>query len=73
MIPINQNQFIQSIVNRMTTRLCSSLDDENYQLLSDILVLDLDKLKTRTSGSNQYGELELKRICRRFDVELRMR
>jgi len=50
-ISINQNQFIQSIVNRITTGLSSSLNDENYQLLSDISVLDQNKLKTRSSGT----------------------
>lgn len=68
-IAINQNQLIQSIVDRMTARLCSSSEDENYQLLSDISVLDLNEIKTRSSGNIQYGELELRRICRRFDVD----
>lgn len=39
---INHNQFIQSIVDRMTTRLCSRSEDENYQLFSDISALDLN-------------------------------
>ncbi|XP_008183248.1 E3 SUMO-protein ligase KIAA1586-like [Acyrthosiphon pisum] len=68
-VAINQNQFIQSIVDRMTTRLCSRSEDENYQLLSDISALDLNNIKIGSSGSIRYGELELRRICRRFDVD----
>lgn len=68
-VAINQNQFIQSIVDRMTTRLCSRSEDENYQLLSDISALDLNNIKAGSSGSIRYGELELRRICRRFDVD----
>lgn len=68
-IAINQNHFIQSIVDRMTTRLCSRSKDENYQLLSDISELYLNNIKTGSSGSIRYGELELRRICRRFHVD----
>jgi len=66
-VAINQNQFIQSIVDRMTTRLCS--EDENYQLLSDISALDLNNINTGSSGNIRYGELELRRICNHFDVD----
>jgi hypothetical protein len=68
-VAINQNQFIQSIVDGMTTRLCSRSEDENYQLLSDISALDLNNIKTGSSASIRYGELELLRICRCFDVD----
>jgi len=69
-VAINQNQFIRSIVDRMTTRLCSRSEDENYQLLGDISALDLNNIKTGNSGSiRYYEELELRRICRRFDVD----
>jgi hypothetical protein len=43
----------------MTIRLSLSSGDENYQLLNDISVLDLDKLKISEKGSNRYEESEL--------------
>ena len=65
-IPINRAQFIQSIANRMKSRLCSDSDSENQQLLKDISALDPLNIK---ADNLRFGEPEIRRICRRFDIE----
>lgn len=65
-MPINKDQFIQSMVDRMKSRLCSDSNNENIELLKDISALDPNNIKT---DDIRYGEAEVRRICRRFNVD----
>lgn len=65
-IPIDRNQFLQSIIDRMKSRLCTESDNANEQLLKDISALHA---KNINSENVRYGELEMKRICKRFDLD----
>lgn len=65
-IPINKNQFIQSMVDRIKSRLSSDSNTENVQLLKDISALNPVNIKT---DDIRYGESEVRRICRRFNVD----
>ncbi|KAG8181766.1 hypothetical protein JTE90_018073 [Oedothorax gibbosus] len=57
-IPINHHsQFLQSLVDRMTARLCSD-SDNNGQLLQDISVLNP---KNTEPNVVRYGETKVKR------------
>lgn len=65
-IPINRNQFLQSLADRMTSRLCSDSNSDNGQLLNDISVLHPKNIKP---NDVRYGESEVRRLCRRFNVD----
>lgn len=64
-IPINQNQFLQSIIDWTKTRLCPDDDEENCEILKDISVLDPAKVNT---GVIHHGKVEDRRICRHFRI-----
>jgi hypothetical protein len=65
-MPIYSHQFLQSLVDRITARHCSDSNINNVQLHKDISALDPSNIK---SNDFHYGELEVRIICRRCNVD----
>ena len=64
-ISINRNKLIQSLVDRMNSRLCSAAPD-NVHLLDCLKVLDCSTWPMEPSI--RYGEKEVRYIAKRFQV-----
>lgn len=67
-IVINRNQFIQSLVDRMSSRLCSAASD-NIEILNSLEVLDSSKWPQ--NPSIRHGEKEIKNLTDRFRFDER--
>jgi hypothetical protein len=64
--PINRNQFLQSLIDRINARLSSTANTTSAQVISDLDILDCGKWPSEPNV--RYGEKEVKRLCKQFQL-----
>jgi len=61
---INKDQFLQSLVDNLTRRLCQEEDENSSEFLKDLDILDTSKWPEKPSI--RHGEKQIERLCSRF-------
>jgi len=67
LIYINQNQFLTSLVDNLKARLLDN--EQDISILQDMQIIDVSEWPKDINYNNiRYGEDEIKRLCKRFQV-----
>ncbi|CAI6350673.1 unnamed protein product [Macrosiphum euphorbiae] len=67
LININQNQFLTSLVDNLKARLLDN--EQDISILQDMQIIDVSEWPKDINYNNiRYGEDEIKRLCKRFQV-----